>query len=82
MSCRAGRRGLPPAFLTFLARRAHSAGATRLVVRYRRTQDNRIAALHLGTYGFTLGRSHDGAAYTLGLPDGIGPYDEWLEVAT
>jgi predicted enzyme involved in methoxymalonyl-ACP biosynthesis len=82
MSCRAGRRGLPAAFFTFLAGRAHAAGATGLSVRYRRSEDNRLAAFHLGTYGFTLSAGSGGSRhYRLSLPSGIRPFEEWMEVA-
>jgi methoxymalonate biosynthesis protein len=81
MSCRAGRRGLPGAFFTFLARRAHAAGASRLSVRYRRSVDNRLAAFHLGTYGFTLAAGGGSQSYELPLPSGIRPYEEWMEVS-
>lgn len=81
MSCRAGRRGLPAAFFTFLARRALGAGASRLSVRYRRSEDNRLAAFHLGTYGFSLAGAGGAQSYQLSLPAGIRPFEEWMEVA-
>jgi methoxymalonate biosynthesis protein len=81
MSCRAGRRGLPNAFLTYLAQHATAGAASRLTVRYRRTADNRLAAIHLGTYGFAPTSREGTTDFTLALPDRIRPYDEWMAVS-
>ena len=78
ISCRVGQRGVPAAFFTFLGRYAQACGAGTLAVEYRPTTTNRMAAFHLGQYGFRLGDGTDGRAYRLDLTDGIRPFPKWM----
>ena len=82
MSCRVAKRGIPGAFLTSIGQFALSMGCRRLLVHYKPTGLNRLAALQLGNYGFVPDPipSGQGIRYTLALPHGIKEYPRWMRV--
>lgn len=80
MSCRAGRRGLPDAFFTFLADEAIQLGARTLRIPFRRTPENRVSALHLGAYGFNIRSRTPTSEFSLELPGGIRKYSSWISI--
>ena len=80
ISCRVAKRGVAPAFFSTLGQRAYAQGAIRLAVEYSPTEANRLAAFHLGTYGFKLEVKEETRCFCLNLPSGIRPYSRWMTI--
>jgi FkbH-like protein len=82
MSCRVAKRGLAQSFFSALAGFALERGVRTLEIEYSPTEANRLAALHMGLYGFRATERTEGKLYRLSLPDGIRPYPAWVSVTT
>ncbi len=80
ISCRVGKKGLPTAFFTYLGKFANKLGFTELKTLYTPTGVNRLAAFHMGIYGFKSIRSEGDKTieYNLRLPEGIREFPEWI----
>ncbi len=80
ISCRVGKKGLPGAFFSYLGKFAYTLGYVELRVFYNATGANRLAAFHLGTYGFESKSHNNGGPieYTLRLPDKIKGFPSWI----
>jgi FkbH-like protein len=80
ISCRVGKKGLPGAFFSYLGNFAYKLGYSRLRVLYKATGANRLAAFHLGMYGFDSKTSDNKGTieYLLPLPEKIKEFPTWI----
>ncbi len=80
ISCRVGKKGLPAAFFTYIGKFADKLCFSELKALYTPTGVNRLAAFHMGIYGFKSNRlkNSETIEYNLCLPGEIKEFPEWI----
>jgi FkbH-like protein len=80
ISCRVSKRGLPKTFFSFLAIYVSRLGISKINIKYIPNKVNRLAAFHLGQYGFKVTEicSNGSIFYNLILPKDIRPFPKWV----
>jgi len=81
ISCRVGKKGVPTAFFTYIGKFADKLGFSELKTLYTPTGVNRLAAFHMGIYGFKSCRLKNSKRieYNLSLPGEIKEFPVWID---